>query len=94
MIPVSILSSIAIPSFTNARNKAIENSCKNNLRMIELAREQYALDNANKTATDLTQLVSYFPKDKTPACKQGGVYALPATLQEQPSCSIHGKLSP
>ena len=94
LVPIiGLLMAIAVPSFTNARNKSFENSCKNNLRLIEGAREQYALDNANKMTTDWSQLVGTngYIKDQ-PVCKQGGVYTLPATLQEQPSCSIHGKL--
>ena len=93
LIPLSIMSSIALPAFANARGKAIEMSCKNNLRQIEAAVEQYALDNANKVAPNIAALVgpAAYIKD-TPVCKKGGVYSLPTKLGDKPACSVHGTL--
>jgi competence protein ComGC len=90
IIPIQM--AIAIPAFMNARAKALEASCQNNLRMIEAARTQYALDH-NGAAPAWAQLIGtkgYF--QQPPVCKQGGVYSLPAKLDDKPSCSVHGPL--
>jgi type II secretion system protein G len=42
---IGLLAAIAIPSFMRARTTSQKNSCINNLRQIEAAKDQYALDN-------------------------------------------------
>ncbi len=44
VIPIALTSSIAIPSFMRARTTAQANACINNLRQIEAAKDQYALE--------------------------------------------------
>ena len=93
IIPISLLAAIAVPSFVNARNKSIESSCKNNLRLLDGAMQQYALDNGNALAPGMTALVgtnAYIRE--TPVCKGGGVYTLPGRLSDGTTCSIHGSL--
>jgi competence protein ComGC len=90
---IPLLAAIAVPSFVNARNKSMEVSCKNNLRLLEGATQQYALDNSNAVPTSLTQLVGPNAYIKTtPVCIKGGTYTLPAKLDDKPACSLHGKL--
>ncbi len=48
---IGLLAAIAIPNFVQARTSARKSACINNLRLIESAKEQYALDN-NKTTGD------------------------------------------
>ena len=49
MIPViGLLAAIAIPNFVKARNTAVHNACVNNLRQIDGAKQQWALENAKK----------------------------------------------
>ena len=70
---IAILSAIAIPNFMAARSKSRANACKANLRQIESAVEQYAMDNT-KTDGDtcvMTNLVTTYIK-KTPACPSAG----------------------
>ena len=90
---IALLAAIAVPSFMNARTKSMQSSCQNNLRLIDGAMQQYALDNSNALATALTQLVgtNAYIKD-TPVCRGGGSYTLPANLGAKTSCSIHGTL--
>ena len=90
---IALLAAIAVPSFMNARTKSMQSSCQNNLRLIDGAVQQYALDNSNALASAMTQLVgtNAYIKD-TPACKAGGVYTLPRTLGGKSSCSVHGAL--
>jgi competence protein ComGC len=90
---VPLLAAIAIPSFINARDKSMQNVCYNNLRLIEGASQQYALDNSNTLPNSLTQLVGPSAYLKTaPVCVKGGTYTLPAKLDDTPACSVHGKL--
>ena len=42
---IGLLAAIAIPSFMRARTTAQANACINNLRQIEAAKDQYALEN-------------------------------------------------
>jgi prepilin-type N-terminal cleavage/methylation domain-containing protein len=42
---IGLLAAIAIPSFMRARTTSQANACVNNLRQIEAAKDQYALEN-------------------------------------------------
>lgn len=42
---IGLLAAIAIPSFMRARTTSQANACINNLRQIEAAKDQYALEN-------------------------------------------------
>jgi hypothetical protein len=85
-----ILSAIAIPNFVKARNQAQHNMCINNLRQIEVAKKQWALDN-NKQNTDTPakqDLLKYLG-DKMPVCPAGGDYTI-GSVGEKPTCSHPG----
>jgi prepilin-type N-terminal cleavage/methylation domain-containing protein len=58
---IGLLAAIAIPNFVRAREQAQLNSIVNNLRIIEGAKDQYALENKKGTGdtTDLTTISSY-----------------------------------
>ena len=90
---IALLAAIAVPSFMSARTKSMQASCQNNLRLLDGAMQQYALDNSNVVATALTQLVGTngYIKD-TPVCRGGGTYTLPANLAAKTACSVHGSL--
>lgn len=91
---VGLMASIAIPSFETARSNAIEKTCENNRRIIQAAKDQWAIengkmDNAQPTAADLDEYISGgFDALQCPA---GGTYEI-NSLDEEPSCSIHGSL--
>ena len=48
---IGLLAAIAIPSFLKARQESQKNACINNLRQVDGAKEQWAL-NENQPATD------------------------------------------
>lgn len=90
---IGLLAAIAIPSFLNARTKSQQNSCLNNLRLLDGAVQQYALDNTNALAGSLGVLVGTNGYIKaTPICNAGGSYTLPSALSGKTSCSVHGSL--
>ena len=88
---IALLAAIAVPSFINARSKSMQSSCFNNMRLLDGAMQQYALDYSNSVATAMTQLVGTngYIKD-TPVCKGGGAYTLPTDLSGKTACSVHG----
>ena len=73
-----VLAGIAIPNIIRARQTPALNSVANNLRIIEGAKEQWALEN-RKVPTDLvslTDLTAYFKNNTVPVSWVGEVYAV------------------
>jgi len=87
---IGLLAAIAIPSFIQARNTARTNACISNLKQIDAAKEQWALQN-NKTSSDTPNwddLVTAYIKS-TPTCPAGGEYSINA-IGTDPTCSVGG----
>src|SRR5438477_11047301 len=82
---IGLLAAIAIPNFIRARATSQTNACINNLRQIDGAVQQWALEN-NKSATDtvkLTDIEAYLGRGSSGAvvntdfkCPAGGTYAV------------------
>ena len=78
-----------------ARLAANANACINNLRQLDAAKVQWALEK-NKAATDVPtaqELLPYFKDGIFPVCPDGGNYSLNA-VGEIPACSIQGHVLP
>jgi hypothetical protein len=74
-----------------ANTEAERNACINNLRQIDAAKQQWALEK-NKTAEAIPTVQDLLPylKDQTfPVCPSGGTYTLNA-VGYLPSCSVPG----
>ena len=85
MIP--LLAAIAIPNFVKARTTAQMNACISNLRMIDGAKQQWALENKKQAPdTPKAQDLAPFLREQT-KCPAGGVYTF-HTVGEKPTCSI------
>ncbi len=95
---IGLLAGIAIPNFIKARETARKNACINNLRLIDGAIQQWALED-NKNSTDLvspTKLTVYLGRGGTGEingtgpgavkCPSGGSYVM-TTVNEKPTCS-------
>jgi len=68
-------------------------TCMNNLRQIDSAKNAWALE-LGKTAADVPteqDLLSYLPGNVFPVCPSGGTYTIGA-VGAPPSCSVHGQL--
>jgi prepilin-type N-terminal cleavage/methylation domain-containing protein len=91
---IGLLAAIAIPNFIRARTTAQTNACVNNLRQLDGAVQQWALEN-NKSggaAVTLANITPYVGRGSTgqlPTCPAGGTYAV-TDVQTRPSCSIGG----
>jgi prepilin-type N-terminal cleavage/methylation domain-containing protein len=89
---IGLLAAIAIPNFVKARTTAQTNACINNLRQIDGAKEQWALEN-KKTSSDTPADSDLFGTDKyvkvKPSCPANGTYSLNA-IGVKPTCSGTG----
>jgi hypothetical protein len=89
-----MLAAIAIPNFVRARTTSQHNACINNLRIIDAAKQQWALEYHKKatdipTAQDITPYMGRGPAGQFPVCPEGGTYIIGA-VGEKPRCSIPG----
>lgn len=90
---VGAMSAIAIPNFVKARQTSQENACINNLRQIDGAKQQWALEKG-KTATDVPTWDDLKPYLRgIPHCPAGGTYTINA-VGTPPQCSIPGHVLP
>jgi len=88
-----MLAAIAIPNFVKARATSQQNACINNLRQIDAAKQQWALEKT-KSASDIPGKEDLLPYlRKWPVCPAGGSYIIGA-VGEQPTCSISGHKLP
>ena len=89
---IAMLLAIAIPNFLRARDTSRARSCQGNLRLIALAKEQWAMDN-RKTGPDTpsaAELVTSYIKGTSgvmPACPADGTYAI-GNMATWPTCSL------
>lgn len=70
---IGLLAAIAIPNFVKARKTAQGNACINNLRQIDSAIQQFALEhNAKDDALiNSTQVAEYMRNKEMPVCPTG-----------------------
>jgi len=87
---IGLLAAIALPSFNNARLGARKSMCINNMRQIDSAKEQWALENG-KTSTDepAEGEVAAYIRSGFPKCPANGTYTI-GDLGTLPRCSEHG----
>ena len=86
---IPLMMAIAIPNFVRARDMAQMNACINNLRMIDGAKQEWALENNKKGADTPTQadLAHYLKNGQFPVCPNRGTYTI-GPVDESPICSI------
>lgn len=86
---IGLLAAIALPSFQRARNEAREKSCINNLRLIEAAKDQYAIENNLATGATIpdAQVNSYI-KNGAPVCPAAGTYTY-GVVDTAPTCGAN-----
>ncbi|MFI5387585.1 MAG: competence type IV pilus major pilin ComGC, partial [Fimbriimonadales bacterium] len=87
------LMAIAVPNFIRARETSRRNSCIANLKQIDSAKEQWAMDNKKNTGdspawSDLVGTTSTAGYMKSqPTCPGGGAYTIDV-IGTNPSCSL------
>ena len=96
---IGLLAAIAIPNFVKARATSQANACINNLRQIDAAANQFALENKKKTTDpitypgDLTPYIKLNASSSIPPCPAGGNYAC-AAVGTSPSCDLGNSVTP
>jgi prepilin-type N-terminal cleavage/methylation domain-containing protein len=83
---IGLLAAIAIPNFVKARNTAQANACINNMRQIDSAIQQWALETGKKDsdAPDPVAVGEYIKGKLLPKCPAGGEYILAASVGTTP----------
>ena len=85
---IGLLAAIAVPNFIQARTTTRTNICVNNLRLIDAAKEQWAMENNGDTG-DTPDPLPYLRGNVLPTEPQGGAYNV-AVVGTPPTCSIGG----
>jgi hypothetical protein len=83
-----MLAAIAIPNFVKARATSQQNACINNLRQLDGAKNEWALEKGKK-AGDVPTKEDLLPYLRNwPVCPAGGTYTIGA-VGERPTCSLN-----
>ena len=98
---IGLLAAIAIPNFVKARATAQANGCINNLRQIDAAASQFALETGKTTGTainfpaDLTPYLKLDTNNNIPSCPANGSYTVGAVgSNPSVSCSLSSSVTP
>lgn len=97
---IGLLAAIAIPNFVKARTTSQTNACINNLRLIDAAKQQWALEQRKQTtdtpaATDLQPYLGHGAGGELPYCPAdsslsftNSYLSLLGNVGTKPACSI------
>ena len=83
---IGLLAAIAIPNFVKARNTSQANACINNMRQIDSAVQQWALEKGKKDADTVVdaEVAEYIKGNAMPTCPAVGTYTFGANLGVTP----------
>ena len=89
---IGLLGWAVIPNFVRARSTSSQNACINNLRLIDGAKNEWALENGKTngvvaTKNDIKPYVKLNAKGNIPSCPQGGIYTI-GKVGGNPTCSL------
>lgn len=96
---IGMLAAIAIPNFLKARATSQANTCLSNLRQIDAAAGQFALEAHRPSGatinypTDLTPYIKLNANGSIPPCPAGGTYACDK-VANNPTCSLGNTVTP
>jgi len=98
---IGLLAAIAIPNFVKARATSQANACVSNLRQIESAVQEYALETGKHVGDtvrypdDITPYIKLNSSSSIPVCPAGGQYSLLAVgTVPQAVCSLGTTVTP
>jgi prepilin-type N-terminal cleavage/methylation domain-containing protein len=92
---IGLLAAIAIPNFVKARSTSQANACINNLRQLDAAANQMALEKGRTTGqtisypTELTPYIKLTTAGSVPSCPALGTYTA-TTVGANPTCTLSG----
>ena len=84
---IGLLAAIAVPNFVRARTTTQKNACIANLRQIDSAMQQWALENKKSAGSSVaeTDITPYLKGNAMPLCPAGGAYTV-STIDSNPTC--------
>jgi len=97
---IGLLAAIMIPNLLKSRATSQANACINNLRQIDAAANQFAVEYGKKTGDDinypddLTPYLKLNQRNKIPSCPVGGYYYDDAKVGSIPTCSLGTTVTP
>jgi prepilin-type N-terminal cleavage/methylation domain-containing protein len=99
---IGLLAAIAIPNFVKARATSQANACINNMRQIDAAENEWALEMGKTTGatapsltSDLTPYIKLNSASKIPPCPAGGTYTTAAVgTVPDVTCSLGSTVTP
>ncbi len=97
---IGLLAAIAIPNFVKARATSQANACINNLRQIDAAAQQWALEKGKKSsdtvtlASDITPYIKLNSANSIPPCPAGGTYSASWAVSNSAVCSLGSTVTP
>jgi prepilin-type N-terminal cleavage/methylation domain-containing protein len=95
---IGLLAAIAIPNFVRARTTSQTNACINNLRQIDGAKQQWALENhqlstAVPAQASVTPYLGRGSGGQWPTCPANGSYGILA-VSTPPTCNVANHVLP
>ena len=98
---IGLLAAIAIPNFVKARATSQANACINNMRQIDAAVNQWALETHQTTGAqpnfpaDLSPYIKLNSASSIPGCPASGAYTVGTVGQlPQVTCSLGNTVTP
>jgi prepilin-type N-terminal cleavage/methylation domain-containing protein len=88
VLVLAMLLEMAIPQFITARHRARQRTCMSNMRQMEVAKEQLAMNKKLQDGdpVDTVDLVPDYIRN-APSCPSGGTYTL-QSIGTSPECSL------
>ncbi len=94
---IGLLAALAVPTFVRARDRTRMNTCINNLRQMESAIQQWAMEDGDNTNPNTGMAPAdweAFIRGGIPECPSGGDYTIPGSVDDPPTCSEDDHLLP
>ena len=98
---IGLLCAIAIPSYMRARADSQASACISNLRQIDSAVQQFAIENGKTVGyligypSDLTPYIKLNANSSIPPCPAGGNYTVaPVGMSPSVNCSLGVTVTP
>jgi hypothetical protein len=94
LVVPGMLAAIAVPNFVKARTTSQMNACINNLRQLDAAENQFALEKGKKTGDPCTmedlKPYLFLPGGRPLKCPAGGTYTI-NPIGQSPTCSLENQ---
>jgi len=75
-----------------ARKRGQTNACGGYMRLMDTAKEQWAMEHhLTNGPTDVAGVLDFIRDHQLPRCPGGGTYTI-GNVEETPKCSIHGTI--